>query len=167
MRLVGRKPIIKNRVSDLVEQAVINYAIEYPAHGQLRASIGLKQQGTIISSSGVRSVWLRNDLENFQKRLKALQARIDQDGIIPTEDQISALKQVKKEKEAHGEIETYYPGFLGIQDTYLVGRIKSIDNIYQQTFIDTYSRVAFVKLYNDKSAITSADILNDRVVPFP
>lgn len=161
-----KKPIIKNRVSDLIEQAVIDYAIEYPAHGQLRASIGLKQQGTIISSSGVRSVWLRNDLENFQKRLKALQARIDQDGIIPTEDQIAALEQVKKEKEAHGEIETYYPGFLGSQDTYLVGRIKGIGNIYQQTFIDTYSRVAFVKLYNDKSAITSADILNDRVVPF-
>lgn len=38
--------------------------------------------------------------------------------------------------------------------------------IYQQTFIDTYSRVAFAKLYETKHAITSADILNDRVLPF-
>ena len=38
--------------------------------------------------------------------------------------------------------------------------------IYQQTFIDTYSRVAFAKLYTSKHAITSADILNDKVLPF-
>lgn len=161
-----KKPILKNRVSQMIEQAVIDYAVEYPAYGQLRASIGLKQKGIIISSSGVRSVWLRNDLENFQKRLKALQAKIDQDGILPTEEQIASLEKMKTEKEAHGEIETHYPGFLGSQDTYLVGRIKGIGNIYQQTFIDTYSRVAIVKLYNDKSAITSADILNDRIIPF-
>ena len=38
--------------------------------------------------------------------------------------------------------------------------------IYQQTFIDTYSKVAFAKLYNRKTQITAADLLNDRVVPF-
>lgn len=44
--------------------------------------------------------------------------------------------------------------------------MKGVGKIYQQTFIDTYSRVAQVKLYNDKSAITSAEILNDKVLPF-
>ena len=115
---------------------------------------------------GVRSVWIRNDLENFQKRLKALQAKLDQDNIILSEEQVAALEKAKKEKEAHGEIETYHPGFLGSQDTYLVGNIKGIGSIYQQTFIDTYSRVAFVKLYINKTAITAADILNDRIIPF-
>lgn len=38
--------------------------------------------------------------------------------------------------------------------------------IYQQTFIDTYSKVAFVKLYDRKTPLTAADLLNDRVVPF-
>ena len=161
-----KKPILKNRVPDHVERAVIDIAIEFPFYGQLRASNELKKNGIIVSSSGVRSVWLRNDLENFQKRLKALEAKVKQGDIILTEGQLAALEKVKKEKEAHGEIETYHPGFLGSQDTYLVGRIKGIGNIYQQTFIDTYSKVAMVKLYTDKSAIASADILNDRILPF-
>ena len=38
--------------------------------------------------------------------------------------------------------------------------------IYQQIFIDTYSRVAPASLYTGKGAITAADLLNDRAVPF-
>jgi hypothetical protein len=38
--------------------------------------------------------------------------------------------------------------------------------VYQQTCIDTYSKVAFAKLYDRKTPITAADLLNDRVVPF-
>ncbi len=38
--------------------------------------------------------------------------------------------------------------------------------IYQQTFIDTYSKVAFAKLYDRKTPVTAADLLNDRVLPF-
>jgi hypothetical protein len=47
-----------------------------------------------------------------------------------------------------------------------VGTIKSIGRIYQQTFIDTYAKVAFVKLYDRRNALVAADILNDRVLPF-
>ena len=67
----ARVPNLKNRTDDTTEQAVINYAIEYPAHGQQRTSNELRKQGIFISGSGVRSVWLRHDLENFKKRLKA------------------------------------------------------------------------------------------------
>lgn len=38
--------------------------------------------------------------------------------------------------------------------------------IYQQTFIDTYCKTALVKLYDRKHAITAADMINDRVLPF-
>ena len=76
------------------------------------------------------------------------------------------MEKIKETKEAYGEIETHHPGFLGSQDTYLVGTVKGIGRIYQQTFIDTYSRVAIVKLYTDKTAIAAADTLNDRVIPF-
>ncbi|KJW03292.1 integrase core domain protein [Rickettsia endosymbiont of Ixodes pacificus] len=161
-----KKPIVKNRVSEHIEQAVINLAIENPALGQLRASQALIKQGIIVSSSGVRSIWLRNDLETLKKRLKALEAKSAQDGILLTEEQISALEKAKQIKEAHGEIDTQHPGYLGAQDTYYVGNMKGVGRIYQQTFIDTYSRVAICKLYTDKSAITSADILNDKVIPF-
>lgn len=161
-----RKPILKNRVAEAVERAIVEMAIEFPAYGQLRASNELAKRGILISAGGVRSVWMRHDLESFKKRLKALEAKIAQEGIILTETQLAALEKAKAEKEAHGEIETHYPGFLGAQDTYLVGKIKGVGTIYQQTFIDTYSRVAIVKLYTDKTAITAADALNDRVIPF-
>jgi hypothetical protein len=76
------------------------------------------------------------------------------------------MEKTKQEKEAHGEIETAHPGYLGAQDTYYVGTIKSIGRIYQQTFIDTYTKVAFAKLYDRKNALVAADMLNDRVLPF-
>jgi len=161
-----KKPIMQNRVSPAIEQAVIELAIDNPALGQLRASNELKQEGVLISSSGVRSIWLRNDLETMPKRLKALEAKSAQDGIIFTEEQLAALEQMKERKAAHGEIETEHPGYLGSQDTYYVGNMKGVGKIYQQTFVDTYSKVAEAKLYTDKSAITAADILNDRVLPF-
>jgi len=59
-----------------------------------------------------------------------------------------------------------HPGYLGAQDTYYVGNIKGVGRIYQQTFIDTYTRVAFAKVYDRKNAIAAADLLNDLVLPF-
>lgn len=160
------KPILKNRVDPEVETAVVKMAFEFPAYGQSRASNELRKLGIFISPGGVRSVWLRNDLEVFDKRLKALEARVAQDGIILTEAQVIAMERKKEKREAFGEIETEHPGYLGSQDTYYVGNIKGVGRIYQQTFIDTYSRVAFAKLYQSKHAITSAEVLNDRVLPF-
>ena len=160
------KSQLKNRVPENVEKAVIDIAIEYPAYGQLRASNELRKKGIIISAGGVRSVWLRNDLETISKRLKALSTKVAQDGIILTEEQVVALEKAKNIKEAKGEIETEHPGYLGSQDTYYVGYIKGVGKIYQQTFVDTYSRYAICKLYDQNTALTSADTLNDRVIPF-
>ena len=166
MDLSRKKPILKNRVPDHVEQAIIEIAVENPALGQARASHALSQRGIMVSQSGVRSVWLRHDLETFKKRLKALEAKSAQEGILLTEDQLAALDKAKEQREAKGEIESDHPGYLGAQDTYYVGTMKGIGRIYEQTFIDTYSRVAMCKLYTEKTAITAADLLNDRVLPF-
>ncbi len=161
-----RKPIPKNRVAPEIEEAVVQIAFDQPALGQLRASNELRKIGVFISAAGIRCVWQRHDLETLPKRLKALEARMTQEGIVLTEAQMMALERKKEQREAHGEIETEHPGYLGSQDTYYVGNIKGVGRIYQQTFIDTYSRVAFAKLYTSKHAITSADILNDLVIPF-
>ena len=161
-----KKPVHKNRVDPQVEQSVMAFAIEQPAYGQHRVSNEIRKQGIWVSGGGVRSIWLRHDLETFQKRLKALSAKVAQDGLILTEDQLRALEKAREEKQAHGEIETEHPGYLGCQDTYYVGNIKGVGRIYQQTFIDSYCKVAMAKLYDRKHAITAADMLNDQVLPW-
>lgn len=161
-----KKPCLKNRVEEHVEQAVVELSFERPAYGQLRASNELKKKGIFVSPGGVRSIWLRHDLETFQKRLKALEAKVAQENLILTEEQLQAFEKAKTEKEAHGEIESLHPGYLGAQDTYYVGTLKGVGRIYQQTFIDTYTKMAFVKLYDRKNALVAADVLNDRVIPF-
>ena len=119
-----------------------------------------------MSASGVRSVWLRHDLANFKRRLKALEAKVAEDGIILTESQVQALERKKQDDEACGEIDTVHPGYLGSQDTFYVGHFKGVGRVYQQTYVDTYCRVAHCKLYTTKTPITAADLLNDRVLPF-
>lgn len=161
-----RNPNLKNRVDQATEDAVKQMAIDFPAYGQVRASNELRQIGIIISASGVRSVWLRNNLSNLKLRLKALEQKVAETGIILTDAQVSALEKKKQDDEACGEIETFHPGYLGSQDTFYVGHLKGVGRIYQQTFVDTYSKIAFAKLYTSKIPITSADLLNDKVLPF-
>lgn len=161
-----RVPNLKNRVDEATEQAVVAYAVEYPAHGQHRTGNELRKRGIFVSGSGVRSIWLRHQLANFKDRLAALEARIARDGIILNDAQIAALEKKKQDDIASGEIETMHPGYLGAQDTFYVGNLKGVGRIYQQTFIDTYSKVVHCKLYTTKTPITSADILNDKVLPF-
>jgi transposase InsO family protein len=161
-----RKPNLHNRVDPHIEETVINYATEQPAHGQTRASNELRQRGVFVSASGIRSIWLRNNLASFKQRLSALEKQVAEQKIILTEAQVAALERKRDDDVACGEIETAHPGYLGSQDTFYVGTFKGVGRVYQQTFVDTYSKVAFAKLYTTKTPITAADLLNDRVLPF-
>ncbi len=161
-----RSPNIKNRVDPAVESIVLDYALEEPAHGQSRTSNELRKRGTFVSPSGVRSIWLRHGLACFKDRLKALSNKVAEQGLILTESQVAAMERKKEDDVACGEIDTAHPGYLGSQDTYYVGTFKGIGRVYQQTFVDTYSKVAHAKLYTTKTPITAADMLNDQVLPF-
>ncbi|MBX7256296.1 MAG: helix-turn-helix domain-containing protein, partial [Candidatus Hydrogenedentes bacterium] len=162
-----RKPNHRNRVAPEIEEAIVKVAEDFPAYGQVRAANELRQRGFSISAAGVRCVWMRHDLETFKKRLKRLEVKSAQEGVVFTEAQLQALERARKTRESDpDEVETHHPGYLISQDTMYVGYIKGVGRIYQQTVVDTFASVAFTKLYDSKTPLTAADVLNERVLPF-
>ena len=101
-----------------------------------------------------------------QETIESLEIKSLQGGIDPYRGADGGLGKAKETKEAHGEFESECPGYCGAENTFYVGTLEGVGRIYQQTFIDTYSKVATAKLYDRKTPITAADLLNDRVLPF-
>jgi len=161
-----RRANLKNRMDQSTEDAILAFAVENPAAGQVRVSNELRKRNIVVSPTGVRSVWLRTGLQTFRLRLAALEKKVAEEGIVLTERQVAALERKREEQLECGEIETAHPGYLGSQDTFYVGNMKGVGRIYQQTFVDTYAKVAFAKLYTTKTPLAAADMLNDRVLPF-
>ncbi|AWI09718.1 hypothetical protein CKA38_11050 [Ereboglobus luteus] len=160
-----RVPNHKNRVDERIEKRICELALDNPALGQVRVANELRQKGLIISAGGVRSVWLRHELQTFKLRLKALEAHIAKTGAVLTEAQVVALERKAADDVIDNEIESAHPGYLGCQDTFYVGTIKGVGRIYQQTYIDAYSKVACAKLYTTKTPLPAVDLLNERVLP--
>lgn len=161
-----RAPRPGNRVASHIEQAILDYSLRLPTHGHVRVANELNRKGIIISAGGVRSVWLRHNLQLKGLRLKRLEQWAAANAGILTESQVQALEDAREERQAHGEIESHHPGFLVAQDTCYIGYLRGIGKLYQQTGIDTRSNVGFAKAYTEKTSLTAADFLNDRVLPF-
>jgi len=110
--LTRRKPLLANRTAPEIEAMIVELSLEQPAFGQIRIANELRKRGHSISPAGVRGVWQRHDLETMKKRLKALEAKVAQDGLVLTESQLAALEKAKTEKGGARGVRERVPGLL-------------------------------------------------------
>ena len=164
-KLPGCRGAHPNRVSEEVEQAILDYSLKYPTHGELRVSQQLNLQGIQVSSGGVRGVWGRHKLLNRHQRLIRLEQHHRDTKIDLTDEQVRLLERFDPEfKERH--IEVHSTGELVAMDTFMVGTLKGIGRIYLQTSIDCFSRYAWGRLYTSKLPVTAVHTLNNDILPF-
>ena len=146
-----RVPNPKNRVDLETEETVVAYAVEYPAHGQVRASNELRKRGVFVSPSGVRSIWLRHDLAHFKARLKSARGQGRRRGHYPHRGPNPGAGKEEIGRRGLGRNRHRASRLSCSQDTFYVGTLKGVGRVYQQTYIDTYAKVAQAKLYKTKN----------------
>jgi len=166
--LADRSPIPKsfpNETPADVREKVIHLSLQHPAWGPVRISDHLRLEGIAVSPSTVRNIWIKENIETKYKRLLRLEEEKNGQDMDLTEEQIRLLEKANpcfRERK----VQSFYPGYLLSQDTFMVGTIKGVGRIYLQAVVDTYGSFAFGKLYTSKLPETAMDVLYDRVLPF-
>jgi transposase InsO family protein len=163
-RLPGARGPHPNRVSEEVERAVLDHALEHPGHGPLRVAQELALKGIQVSSGGVRGVWSRHDLLTKHERLLRLEKHVGGRKVELSDEQVRLLERFSPEfRERH--IETRHTGDLVAVDTFFVGHLKGVGKVYLQSVIDCFSRYAWGRLYTSKLPLTAVHVMNNDVLP--
>ena len=164
-KLPGCKGPHPNRVSEEIEKAILDYSLENPTHGPLRAAQQLQLKGIQVSSGGVRGVWIRHKLLSRYDRLLRLEEHAQKRKVKLTDEQTRLLERFSPEfRERH--IHVHRTGELVAVDTFFVGTLKGVGRVYLQTVLDCYSRFAWAQIYTNKLPVTAVQILNNQVIPF-
>jgi transposase InsO family protein len=166
--LIDRPPIPKshpNQKSPQVVTGVLELTRRYPAWGQRRIAAQARLQGIQVCATTVYEIWKKRHLNRRFQRWLWVEKEYQKHGLTLTEEQVQELERLNPcLKERH--VQSPRPGYLLCQDTFYVGHFKGIGRVYLQAVVDTYCSLGFAKLYTSKQAITAADLLNDRVIPF-
>lgn len=166
--LTDRPPIPKScphETSGETKEKIIRLSLLHPTWGPQRLSDHLRLEGTSVSPSTIRNLWIKEGLETRYKRMLRLEEEKSGNEMDLTEEQIRLLEKANPcFRERH--VESLYLGYLLCQDTFMVGTLKGIGRVYLQAVVDTYGSIAFGKLYASKVPETAVDVLYDRVLPF-
>lgn len=154
-----------SRLSEELEQVLLDYCLEYPTQGSLKVSQQLLLRGIHIGAGSIRGVWQRRNLLSKHQRLLRLEQHAKETGMELSEQEIRLLERFDPEfRERH--IQADFTGQLVAIDTFMVGNLKGIGKVYLQTVVDRHSRYAWGHLYNSKIPVTAVHVLNERVLPF-
>lgn len=160
------KPVMPNQTEKSIEDKIIDYSLEHPSCGKNTIAMNLRlEEGIYITASGVRSIWERNKMTSKKDRYTRLEKKMSEKGFALSPNQVQELV-IKADLLKEQHVLSYFPGYLLCQDTFEVGYIKGVGKIYMQAVIDTYGSFGFAKLYKHKTALTAADILIDKVLPY-
>jgi transposase InsO family protein len=154
-----------SRVSAEIENEILGYSLQHPTRGQQRVANDLRLAGHQVSPGGVRNVWLRHDLGSRHKRLLRLEASVQHETLVLTEEQMRLLERHSVDYRLR-HVESSRPGELLNQDTFYWGTLKGVGKVYVQVVVDVFCSLAFAKVYTSKMPITATDLLYDRVLPF-
>jgi len=154
-----------NRVAPEIEERILQYALDFPTHGAQRVANELRLQDMQVSPSGVRSVWIRHELQTRHQRLMRLEREAQGDTFVLSEKQIALLERHSVDFRCK-HVESSRPGELLNQDTFYWGTLKGVGKVYVQVVVDIFCSLAFAKVYTSKMPVTAADLLYDRVLPF-
>jgi transposase InsO family protein len=164
-KLPGARGPHPNRLSDELENLIIDYSLKQPTHGPVRVAQNLVLQGFKVSSGGVRGVWSRHNMLTRHQRLLRLEEAHQQTLIELSEDQVRLLERFDPEyRDRH--IEANFTGQLVGMDTFAVGSLKGVGRVYMQTVLDCHSRYAWGRLFTSKIPVTAVQTLNNFVLPF-
>ena len=131
-----RTPRMPNQFSVLTEQRILGYAIAHPAAGPDRIASDLAREcwgGLRVSASGVWRLLTRHGLGTHAKRLALVAGH-------------AAQFAPPREPVVERHIETTRPGMLVGIDCFFVGKLRSLDPVWQVTAIDTFSSYAWTSL---------------------
>lgn len=157
----------KNQVAEASQQRILELAFEQPELGQRKVAEILTSEGMKISHNGVRSVWLRYDLETRQKRFEALMAKSDQGELLITDKQMDAFwVMAKRFTDDRGELISKFPGYLLVQDTFEVSHFPKIGRLYLHIVIDSYTHLTFARYSQENNAAACRDFLLEVVFPW-
>ena len=163
--LSRKKPALKNRVSQEIEDQVIEIALDYPNYGQAKAAELLTARGCTISASGVRTIWVRHNLETKKNRLVALNSHLRQQNQLSFKSQHD-MEQLYKLEQGETALDCKYPGDVCVQDTFSIGNVDPVGQLFQHTFIDAYSQYAIAIVTDNKESATAAEFLSSTVMPW-
>jgi len=161
------RELTKNQVPPIVQQRILELAFEQPATGQKAIAEKISAEGLKISPNGVRSVWLRYEMETRQKRLLALKAKADQGDIRITGKQLQAIQVIMQRLvDESGKLVSLYPGYILVQDTLQVDHFPDLGSLYLHMAVDSYSSYTFARYCVEKTAEASSCFLQEEVFPW-